>query len=146
MSIAIAGIVHVPDFRFGHAPLPPAAPGYEPLRDAAETYPAEVPSPATAPIPGTQATGSYAEGERYVVRVPDAWNGKLVVAGTSGVRSEFSNDAIWGDFLLSRGFAFQRFKTLNSEPGDSRTDTTSETCYPRSLAQLSNQAFSLSLA
>ncbi len=106
MSIAIAGAVHVADLRFGHAPLPPAAPGFEPLRDAAEIYPAQVPSPATEPIPGTQAIGSYAEGERYVVRVPDAWNGKLVVAGTPGLRSEFSNDAIWGDFLLSRGFAF----------------------------------------
>jgi hypothetical protein len=106
MSVAIAEGVHVTDLRFGAAPLPPAAPGFDPLQDAAEIYPAQVPSPATAPIPGTQATGSYAAGERYVVRVPDAWNGRLVVAGTPGVRTEFSNDAIWGDYLLSRGFAF----------------------------------------
>ena len=106
LSIAIVGDLHVADLRFGHAPLPPASPGFEPLRDAAEIYPAQVPSPATEPIPGTQVTGSYAEGERYVVRVPDSWNGKLVVAGTPGLRSEFANDAIWGDFVLSRGFAF----------------------------------------
>lgn len=105
MSIAINGRVHVGDLRFGHAPLPPAAPGFDPLRDATDIS-AGVPSPAREPIPGTQATGSYAEGERYVVRVPDAWNGKLVVAGTPGLRSEFSNDAIWGDFLLAHGYAF----------------------------------------
>jgi hypothetical protein len=106
MSIAIAEGIHVADLRFGQAPLPPATPGFDPLQDAAEIYPAEVPSPATAPIPGTQATGSYAHGERYVVRVPDAWNGRLVVVGTPGLRSEFSNDAIWGDYVLARGFAF----------------------------------------
>ncbi len=106
MSATNAEELHVPDLRYGHAPLPPPTPGVDPLRDAAEIYPAAVPSPAIEPIPGTQTTGSYAEGERYVVRVPDAWNGKLVVAGTPGLRSEFSNDAIWGDFLLSRGFAF----------------------------------------
>ena len=106
MSIAIEGGVHLTDLRFGHAPLPPATPGVDPLRDAGDLYPIGVPSPAPLPIPGTQAIGSYAAGERYVVRVPDAWNGKLVVAGTPGVRSEFASDAIWGDFLLARGFAF----------------------------------------
>jgi hypothetical protein len=106
VSLAIASDVRVADLRFGHAPLPPPAPGFDPLRDAAEIYPASVPSPAAQPIPGTQVTGSYAEGERCVIRVPDAWNGKLVAAGTPGLRSEFSNDAIWGDFLLALGFAF----------------------------------------
>jgi hypothetical protein len=106
VSLAIASDARVADLRFGHAPLPPPAPGFDPFRDAAELYPASVPAPATQPIPGTQLTGSYAEGERCVVRVPDAWNGKLVAAGTPGLRSEFSNDAIWGDFLLARGFAF----------------------------------------
>jgi hypothetical protein len=106
MSITVAEELHVADLRYGYAPLPPPVPGLDPLRDAAEIYPAQVPSPATEPIPGTQTIGSYAEGERFVLRVPDAWNGKLVVAGTPGLRSEFSNDAIWGDFLLSHDFAF----------------------------------------
>ncbi|MGP6157425.1 MAG: hypothetical protein ACLPYS_07960 [Vulcanimicrobiaceae bacterium] len=109
MSVAAARVfeeLHVPDLRFGYAPVPPPAPGFDPRLDAIEIYPAQVPFPATEPIPGTQITGSYAEGERYVVRVPDAWNGKLVVAGTPGLRSEFSNDAIWGDYLLSHGYAF----------------------------------------
>jgi hypothetical protein len=106
MNGVIAEGIHVADLRFGHAPLPPEGPGFQPLRDAAELFPIQISSRATEPIPGTQAIGSYAEGQRYVVRVPHAWNGKLVVVGTPGLRSEFSNDAIWGDYILSRGFAF----------------------------------------
>ncbi len=40
------------------------------------------------------------------MRVPDRWNGNLVVAGTPAFRSEYANDAIWGDYLLARGYAF----------------------------------------
>ena len=38
-------------------------------------------SPATEPIPGVQYTGSYAPGQRFVIRVPRRWNGSLIVAG-----------------------------------------------------------------
>jgi len=58
------------------------------------------------PIPGTATFGSYAANERFVLRVPTAWNGKLVIAGTPALRSEFANDAIWSDYALSRGYAF----------------------------------------
>lgn len=97
---------HVPDLRFGHAPLPPSSPGYDPAGDARALILPGTPSPATSPIPGTQLTGSYAVGERFVLRIPDAWNGKLVVVGTPATRSEFANDAIWGDFLLTNGYAY----------------------------------------
>jgi alpha-beta hydrolase superfamily lysophospholipase len=94
------------DLRFGFAPLPAVAPGYAPAGDAQALMYCGLASPATTPVCGVHYTGSYAAGQRYVVRVPDGWNGSLVVAGTPATRSEFSNDLIWGDFLLARGYAF----------------------------------------
>jgi pimeloyl-ACP methyl ester carboxylesterase len=96
----------IDDLRFGIAPTPPTFPGYDPAGDAKALVVAGTPSPATSPVPGTLATGSYATNERYVVRVPTAWNGKLVVAGTPATRSEFANDAIWSDFAIANGYAF----------------------------------------
>ena len=85
---------------------PPLFPGYAPAGDAAALFVAGTSSPATAAVPGTLATGSYATNERYVIKVPTAWNGKLMVAGTPAFRSEFANDFIWGDFALANGYAF----------------------------------------
>jgi pimeloyl-ACP methyl ester carboxylesterase len=96
----------VADLRFGFAPLPAAAPGYYPAGDAQAIMSASVGSPATRPVAGVQYTGSYAAGQRYVVRVPSAWNGSLIVAGTPATRNEFSNDLVWGEFALARGYAF----------------------------------------
>jgi hypothetical protein len=44
------------DLRFGFVPLPGAAPGSDPAAHA-------------VPIPGVQYTGSFAPGQRFVVRV-----------------------------------------------------------------------------
>lgn len=96
----------VADLRFGFSPTPAPSPGFDPAADAKALIAPGTPSPATAPIPGTLATGSYAANERYVIKVPTSWNGKLVEAGTPAFRSEFANDAIWGDFALANGYAF----------------------------------------
>jgi hypothetical protein len=103
----------VSDLRYPHTiptTTPPLFAGYAPLGDANALFvpPASggTPSPATSPVPGTLATGSYASNERYVIKVPAAWNGKLIVAGTPSFRSEFANDFIWGDFALANGYAF----------------------------------------
>jgi hypothetical protein len=101
-----SGGIDVADLRFGYAPIPESIAGYDPQGDAqALTAPGLV-SPARRAIPGRQYTGSYAPNERYVARIPAEWNGKLAVAGTAGWRCEFSNDAIWSDYLLARGYAF----------------------------------------
>ncbi|HZW52752.1 MAG TPA: hypothetical protein VFF00_01895 [Candidatus Elarobacter sp.] len=97
---------HVPDLRWKTAPLPSSGNGYDPLGDAQALILPTTPSPATSPIPGVQVLGSYATDERFVIRVPDAWNGKLVVVGTPSQRSEFANDGIWSDFLLAQGYAY----------------------------------------
>jgi alpha-beta hydrolase superfamily lysophospholipase len=96
----------VADLRFGFAPLPAATPGYYPAGDAQALMLPSLASPATRAVPGVQYTGSYSPGERFVIRVPNAWNGSLVVAGTPASRNEFSNDLVWGEFALARGYAF----------------------------------------
>jgi hypothetical protein len=96
---------HVPDLRYLHVPVPSTGGGYDPAGDAAALILPTETSPAANPIPGVQVLGSYAADERYVLRIPDTWNGKLVVIGTPAFRSEFANDGIWQDFLLARGYA-----------------------------------------
>ena len=98
--------VRVADLRFGFAPLPDAFPGYDPAGDARALIVARTPSPALRPIPGSEVRGSTAEGGRFFVRIPDEWNGRLAVCGTPATRSEHANDAIFGDFLLARGYGY----------------------------------------
>ena len=43
---------------------------------------------------------------RFVLRLPNDWNGKLVVAGASGTRSEFNGDCAWSDYVLQQGYAY----------------------------------------
>ena len=39
-------------------------------------------TPPLDPIPGWRTTGSLWPAERFIVRIPQRWNGRLVVAGT----------------------------------------------------------------
>ena len=43
---------------------------------------------------------------RFLIRLPDDWNGDLVVAGASGTRSEFNGDFAWSDYVLQKGYAY----------------------------------------
>jgi hypothetical protein len=43
---------------------------------------------------------------RILIRLPDDWNSKLVVAGASGTRSEFNGDFAWSDYVLQKGYAY----------------------------------------
>lgn len=74
-------------------------------RDAADIAAPSVQSPPD-PIPGRYASGSLWPDERFVLRIPAAWNGRLVVAGCPGQRTEFANDLLIGDPLLARGYAY----------------------------------------
>ncbi|MGD0474834.1 MAG: hypothetical protein ABSB70_16690 [Candidatus Velthaea sp.] len=123
----------VDDLRFGNVSLPGAAPGYDPATDAKAIMFAGLSSPAAQPVPGSQYTGSYAPGQRFVIRVPQRWNGSLIVAGSPGTRNEFCNDLIFGDFALARGYAFaasNKGLALNAalEPAAAVADRT--TAYP----------------
>lgn len=101
-----ATVRQLPDLRFGKAPTIDSAPGIDPAGDARALLAPGLTSSAASPIAGTLILYSEAGGRRHVLRIPSAWNGSLVVAGTSGTRSEFANDAIWSDFALARGYAF----------------------------------------
>src|SRR5262249_7800886 len=43
---------------------------------------------------------------RFLLRVPNDWNGRLVVAGASGTRSEFNGDFAWSDYVVQKGYAY----------------------------------------
>jgi hypothetical protein len=40
------------------------------------------------------------------LRLPNDWNGRLVVAGASGTRSEFNGDFAWSDYVVQKGYAY----------------------------------------
>ncbi len=67
-------------------------------------------TPITKAVPGMQIQARIANdplGEaRILIRLPDDWNGKLVVAGASGTRSEFNGDFAWSDYVVQKGYAY----------------------------------------
>ena len=74
-------------------------------RDAREIAP-HVVVPPPDPIPGWRAQGSLWPAERFIVRIPARWNGRLVAVGTPAQRSEFACDLLFSDPLLARGYAY----------------------------------------
>ena len=68
------------------------------------------PTPSSQAVPGIQVEGWLADDPtkqaRFVLRFPDDWNGKLVVAGASGTRSEYNGDFAWSDYVLPKGYAY----------------------------------------
>ena len=67
-------------------------------------------TPITKAVPGIQLDARISDdstGEaRILFRLPNQWNGKLVVAGASGTRSEFNGDFAWSDYVLQQGYAY----------------------------------------
>jgi hypothetical protein len=81
--------------------------------------PAGFRTPITKAVPGIQIQARIADdplGEaRILIRLPDDWNGRMVVAGASGTRSEFNGDFAWSDYVVQKGYAYvsQNKGTLN---------------------------------
>jgi hypothetical protein len=67
-------------------------------------------TPITMVVPGVQIDARIASDPtgqgRFLLRLPDNWNGRLVVAGSSGTRSEFNGDFAWSDYVLQKGYAY----------------------------------------
>lgn len=76
-------------------------------------------TPIAGPVPGLQIEARIADDPqgqaRVLIRLPDNWNGGLVVAGAPGTRSEFSSDFAWSDYVVQKGYAYvsQNKGTLN---------------------------------
>ena len=69
-------------------------------------------------VPGIQVDGYFPDtstsntnhgwnhDSQFVIRIPDAWNGKVVISGAPGVRAQYANDLVIGDWVLAQGYAF----------------------------------------
>ena len=69
-------------------------------------------------IPGLQIDGYFPDtstsngthgwnhDSQFVIRMPNDWNGKLVITGAPGVRKQYASDFVIGDFVLGRGYAY----------------------------------------
>ncbi|MFF4581980.1 3-hydroxybutyrate oligomer hydrolase family protein [Streptomyces sp. NPDC001389] len=69
-------------------------------------------------VPGIQIDGYFPDSStgnthhgwnhdsQFVIRLPDHWNGGLVVTGSPGVRAQYASDRAIGDWVLARGYAF----------------------------------------
>lgn len=90
-------------------------------------------------VPGIQVDGYFPDtstsnthhgwnhDSQFVVRLPDDWNGKLVVSGAPGTRTQYAGDFLFSDWLLARGYAYamtdkgndgSSFYRDGKEPGD----------------------------
>ncbi|WP_199746171.1 tannase/feruloyl esterase family alpha/beta hydrolase [Amycolatopsis sp. WAC 01416] len=95
--------------------------------------------PAPNGVPGVQIDGYFPDTStsntthgwnhdaQFVLRLPDHWNGGLVVSGSPGVRRQYANDRAIGDQVLAAGYAFAAtdkgntgagFHTDGRRPGD----------------------------
>lgn len=75
----------------------------------------------------TNTNNGYVHDSQFVIRLPDDWNGGLVITGAPGNRRQYANDFIIGDFVLAKGYAFAATDKGNTgtgffrdgeEPGD----------------------------
>ncbi|MFG1947937.1 tannase/feruloyl esterase family alpha/beta hydrolase [Nonomuraea sp. NPDC048826] len=69
-------------------------------------------------VPGVQIDGYFPDtsttntnhgwnhDSQFVIRLPDDWNGGLVVTGTPGNREQYANDYTISDWVLAKGYAF----------------------------------------
>lgn len=69
-------------------------------------------------VPGIQIDGYFPDSShtntnhgwnhdaQFVIRLPNNWNGKLVITGAPGTRRQYANDFIISDWVLARGYAF----------------------------------------
>ncbi|MFC4588558.1 tannase/feruloyl esterase family alpha/beta hydrolase [Sphaerisporangium corydalis] len=69
-------------------------------------------------VPGAQIDGYFPDtstsntdhgwnhDSQFVIRLPEHWNGGLVVAGTPGVRRQYANDFAISDWVLAQGYAY----------------------------------------
>ncbi|WP_030339603.1 3-hydroxybutyrate oligomer hydrolase family protein [Streptomyces sp. NRRL S-1022] len=90
--------------------------GHTDPADYAGLTPKDLPTPTGVPgiqidgyFPDTSATNNnhgWQHDSQFVIRLPDHWNGGLVVAGTPGNREQYANDRAIADWVLACGYAY----------------------------------------
>jgi dienelactone hydrolase len=108
----------------GTVPAGRSNPAHFGLLDAAGTQ------QPTATVPGLQVDGYFPDtsttnthatldwkhDSQFVIRLPESWNGGLVVAGTPGNRGQYANDRIIADTVLAKGYAYAATDKGNTGP------------------------------
>ena len=79
-------------------------------------------------VPGLQVDGYFPDtssfntthgwnhDSQFVLRIPDDWNGGLVVTGAPGNRKQYAPDFLISDFVLAQGFAYASTDKGNNSP------------------------------
>jgi len=79
-------------------------------------------------VPGLQVDGYFPDtsafnttpgwnhDSQFVLRIPDQWNGGLVVSGAPGNRKQYAQDFLISDFVLAQGFAYASTDKGNNSP------------------------------
>jgi hypothetical protein len=97
--------------------------------DPADWAGLEAPGTSTpSGVPGVQVDGYFPDtstsngthgwrhDSQFVIRLPERWNGGLVVAGPPGVREQYANDRIISDQVLAKGYAYAATDKGNTGP------------------------------
>jgi hypothetical protein len=100
--------------------------GHTDPADWAGLTPEKLPTPSG--VPGIQIDGYFPDSSttntnhgwkhdaQFVLRLPDDWNGGLVVSGSPGNREQYANDRAISDWALDRGYAFAATDKGNTGP------------------------------
>jgi hypothetical protein len=54
----------------------------------------------------TNTTYGWNHDSQFVIRLPENWNGQLVITGAPGVRKQYATDYILSDWLVAQGYAY----------------------------------------
>ncbi len=64
----------------------------------------------------TNTNHGWNHDSQFVIRLPDRWNGGLVVTGPPGVREQYANDRLIADHVLAQGYAYAATDKGNTGP------------------------------